>query len=841
MSETLKKKHRFTWKKYVLLGLVLAVAARTILFLPRRGWSLKGEHLRSLRPAGLLQAGPFSKEIRNVVLISIDTLRADHLGCYGYSRRTSPNIDAFAAEGILFNHAVTPVPITLPAHSSMLTGTTPPYHKVRDNNNYRLSGSNVTLAEILGENGFVTGAIIGAFVLDSQFGLAQGFDNYDDSIKLKAKKAFWLSNERKAEEVTRLAKRWLEGHREERFFLFLHYFDPHDPYNLHKGFVFSSFPFLALRKDHYDSEIAYTDDCIGQVIEKMKELNLYDSTLVIITGDHGESLGQHSEKTHGYFTYNSSIHVPLIMRVPGGPGGVIIDNVAGLIDIVPTVCSAVGIDVPSHIEGADLSVFFSDRGGPVEERYLFSESLMPTKFGLGPLFSLSGDRWKYIHSTESELYDLREDPYEGANLFNKHTQQVSAMQERLKFMLEDERLDDIAGSQVAMDEETRKRLESLGYVAGRTVDEGVESGKKRLDPKKLVEVYNSFERIFPLIDKRKFSKAKRICHNLLKKWPDMEQVYFFLGHIALSENDTEGMVRYFSRFLAYAESGPEDSGSRVKMAHDCASAHTNLGAVLAREGKLQEAVAHYKKALSYNPYLLKTSHNLAGAYLMQGRVGEAVTYYSKTLDLEPNMPEANYMMGNILLKQGKPVDAITYYEKAIKSRPDWPEAQKRLKAARSNAISYWSESLRMNPNQPELHRNLGAVFYREGNLEKAFFHWETALQLKPDWPDVLNNVAWLKAAYENEQFYDADGAVQLGRRACELTGFKDPVSLDTLAVAYAASGNFPDAVQTAEEALKLAVSGGQAELASQIQSRLELYKGGQSYHAPAGSQSKHNP
>ena len=207
-------------------------------------------------------------EIRNVLLISIDTCRADRLGCYGYSRRTTPNIDALAAEAVLFTHAVAPVPLTLPSHSSMLTGTIPPYHRVHNNDNYRLGESNVTLAEVLSENGFATGAVIGAFVLDSQFGLAQGFETYNDSLKERNKRTLTSYNERTADEVTRLANNWLQEHFNERFFLFLHYFDPHIPYKPHK------IPGPSSQKDLYDGEIVYTDQYIGKVIKKLKHLGL---------------------------------------------------------------------------------------------------------------------------------------------------------------------------------------------------------------------------------------------------------------------------------------------------------------------------------------------------------------------------------------------------------------------------------------------------------------------------------------------------------------------------------------------------------------------------------------
>ncbi len=290
MAENLKGKNSLTRCRHPLLVLALVVVIGL-------GWFL-------------LKSSFFPKEIRNVVLISIDTCRADYLSCYGYSRKTTPNIDAVAAEAVLFNHAVAPVPLTLPSHGSMLTGTIPPYHGVHHNIDYRLDESNVTLAEILKQNGFTTGAVISSFVLNAQFGFAQGFDTYNDHF-VQPMSSFY-GNERRADEASRVAEQWLAEHQDEPFFLFLHYYDPHDAYRPPE-------PFAATFKDNlYAGEIAYVDHCINQVIEKLKKLGLYDSTLIIITSDHGEGLDEHFEKTHGYFNYHSTMRVPLIIKVPGG-------------------------------------------------------------------------------------------------------------------------------------------------------------------------------------------------------------------------------------------------------------------------------------------------------------------------------------------------------------------------------------------------------------------------------------------------------------------------------------------------------------------------------------------
>jgi len=350
----------------------------------------------------LQRVGSDSVEIRNIVLISIDTCRADYLSCYGYGRKTTPNIDKLAAEGVLFENAFAPVPITLPSHSSMLTGTIPPYHGVHNNEGYKLAQSNITLAEILKDNGFKTTGIISAHVLKSTFGIDQGFDSYHDQF------AGVLENngieEREGGETTEVAIKWLNENEDDRFFMFLHYFDPHTKYKPPEPFSSRYITNL------YAGEVAYSDYCIGRVIEKLKELDLYNSTLIIVTSDHGEMLGDHGEQTHSYYIYQTAIKVPLVFKLPGQKKAKKIKPVVGLIDIVPTICSLLEIEIPHDIQGVDISGHFGGRNSPEKDRHLYCESFMPTIYNANSLFGVVTDRYKYIQTTRPELYDLVKDP-----------------------------------------------------------------------------------------------------------------------------------------------------------------------------------------------------------------------------------------------------------------------------------------------------------------------------------------------------------------------------------------------------------------------------------------------
>lgn len=609
----------FTGFRVFLLGLVLVVVALAVCI------------FRSSRLS--------AKEIRHILLISIDTCRADHLGCYGYPRKTSPNIDTLAAEAVLFNNAFTPVPITLASHSSMLTGTIPPYHKVRENTSYRLGSLNLTLAEILQKKGFVTGAVVGAFVLDSQFGLDQGFDTYNDELK-EEENVLFTFNERSAEEVTEVAKRWLDERRNDDFFLFIHYFDPHASYKWHRRFPFTSVSGRHGLIDGYDSEIAYTDFCIGQVIKKLEDLGLYDSTLLIITADHGESLGDHSEKTHGYFIYNSTLRVPLIVKVPAGPEGKKIDEIVSLIDIVPTVCGFLGISVPSHVQGRDLSVLFAGESDCTDDRYLYCESLMPTVFGLGPFLGLVSNRWKYIHTLNPELFDLANDSQESRNLLEQQPDQARIMRDRLELILRDSALSSVTDSKMTLDEESRKRLATLGYVSSRAVDDSINLDEMGANPKEYIEAYNFISKCLGLSAAGKIEQAKKLCNDMLARRPDMAQARFYLGLIAVSEEDTQATIKHFSRYLAHTESNPDGSYNRAKLDYQYAVAHTNLGNVFQNKGQFEQAVEHYKKALAYIPYMARAGSSLGAAYTLLGKHDLAVACLTEIIRLVPDCAEA---------------------------------------------------------------------------------------------------------------------------------------------------------------------------------------------------------
>ena len=650
--------------------------------------------------------------IRNVLLISIDTLRADHLSCYGYAAPTTPNIDALANEGVLFENVIAPVPLTLPSHCSMLTGTNPTYHGVHDNIMYRLDDeSNVTLAELAREHGFTTGAIVSGSVLDARFGLRQGFESYDQvgGHRTTASDLY----ERNAGQTNRVALDWLDRHHDERFFLFLHYYDPHAPYDPPPPFA------SQYATNPYAGEIAYTDKCVGQIIARLKELDLYDSTLIVIVSDHGEMLGEHGEKTHDYFIYQGAIRVPLVIRVPGLHEPRRVKSIAGVIDVLPTVCGLLGIEPPPDVQGVDLTPALHGRA-PVSLPGVYCQSLTPTKYGGNALVGIVTDRWKFIHTTRAELYDLTADPREQTNLVQAQPGEAARLQDLLKQMLTAQRRD-VSARQSDIDPEVERKLGALGYT-GSPVVEDFGLGRTRDDPKDLIGLHRSYHEVVELINTRQWAKAQGVARQVQLRRPQ-----FLGGHLKLAE-------------------------------------------IAMRQGRMDDAIAHLQDALKIKEDHSNTHQNLGQALLAVGRTDDAIRHLRRAVELRPTLGEAHYGLGMALLKQGRPQSALTSLRRAV--------------------------------------------------------------ELSPNHPEMLIGVAWVMAAHPDADARDPARAVQLSLRAANLTRHRAPAILDTLAVAYAADGQFDQAAQTARQAMTLARDRGAANLARQIGARLRLYEQHQSYRDP---------
>ena len=670
-------------------------------------------------------------KIRNILLISMDTTRADVVGCYGFTSNITPTIDALAAEGILFENAYAPLSLTLPSHCSMLTGTIPPYHGVHDNLNYRLADSSVTLAEILKDNGFVTGAFIGSAILYSKYGLDQGFDSYNEDFQKERSPIHIV--ERQGGEVSRLAGKWLEEHQKENMFLFLHYYDPHRNYDApepyHKMFLTDPPPSqnsLAYLKSMYAGEVAYTDHCIKEVIDKLKELGLYDSTLIIIIADHGEMLGEHKEMTHSYYIYNSNVKIPLVFKMPGVSAPRRIKDTVGLVDITPTVCSLLGIEGPFTFQGVDISGYLLDDEPEDIQRHVYLESMTPTKYRGNSLLGIVNDKYKYIQTTRPELYDIVNDYPESVNLVEKYPKIAHRMKGLLKLMLDDITALSSPDSTMQADEDTLKQIETLGYVAD-AVDVDLTFNTTKKDPKDLFDYHVANTQIKPLLRKQKFDQVRENCEKMISMEPDIAKPYIYLACLA-------------SKFKDYPEA-IKQLAKAIEIEPNNVVPYNVFADIYEKQGNHQQAINYHIMSLKIDPEQTDVLNQLADLYDSLNKTDKAIESYRKSLQIEPKQPIAMSDLAMVLYGQNKIAEAIVL----------------------------WSESLAIDPNQVYAANSLAWI--KATSTDAGFYAPGQALTLARQAcelteyqdPGMLDTLAAALAA--NGQF---DKAVETARQAIQI-------------------------------------------------------------------------
>lgn len=756
--------------------------------------------------------------IRNVLLVSIDTCRADRLSCYGYKRPTTPNIDALARKGALFKTALTPVPLTTPAHSSMFTGTYPPTHGVHLNLYDRLADSNVTLAEMLHGAGFQTAAFVAGLTLDARFGLNQGFDTYDGHFeKAEHKDCF---TKRDGEQVARAGIAWLDDHAQQPFFLFLHFFDAHIHYVPHPPFT------TAYPDDPYAGEIAYVDNCIGRVLDRLRELGLYDNTLVIVVGDHGESLGEHGETAHGFFIYHSTLHVPLIIRAPGCGQGLQLDGNVSLADIAPSVLDMLGLKTPVQMEGLSLRAALEGGAAPDSQRPLYCESMDPATDGCSALHGIVEGGWKYILAPRQELYDLARDPGELTNLADKQPALAQRLRHRLEEMLKKMEKSAVQFSPAAVDQETVKRLQSLGYVGGGAVPAASALDVTREDPKDFLP-----------ISERLFSATVRFAvdHRYEEAEKEMLAIaapHQMLGDMALEQQRPADAAAEYEKLVAILGESSNLAGPGSVAKENLAEAHHKLGLALQATGKTADAISHYEKALQIKPNIAEAHSNLGGLLVGLGMADKAIFHYQKVLEIEPNVAEARYNLGVLLAGRGKFSEAIAEFQRAVEIKPDFAEAHNNLAAVLAGrgyfdeAIFHFKRALEIRPDNAGTPQNLAMAQAKLAGARLAIDRRREALQSSPRDTALLVDTAWSLAANPNASLRNGKEAVELAQRAVQLTDGMDPAALDVLAAAYAEVGRFIDAVQTANKALDLATQQNKSLLAESLHGKLRLYEAG---------------
>jgi arylsulfatase A-like enzyme len=651
--------------------------------------------------------GTIPKEKLNVLLITIDTLRADWLSCYGSEHLDTPNMDSLAERGVLFSRAFANTSTTLPSHANILLGTTPPYHGVHDNINFVVREEFLTLAEHLKNYDYSNGAFIGAFPLHAKFGLSQGFDTYDDDMDRPSLQDF-MSEERRGEVVVDKALSWLKK-RDAPWFLWIHCWDPHDPYEPPEPFV------TQYKAQPYTGEVAYVDFVLGRFFAYLEEKNLFQDTLVIFTGDHGESLGQHGEKTHGFFAYNTTVWIPLIIASPGFEKRRVEQNVSH-IDIFPTVCDILNLEKPSFLQGVSLVPAL--KGKKQALRPFYFESLHPYyRKGWAPIRGYIFDREKYIRSPIPELYDLDKDFDEKNNLTTKR--KLNRHEKQLEKIISDYTSPLSERAEERLDKESLEKLRSLGYVSS-SQDTRKESFTKDDDVKVRLPYYNQamdaleryeegnkkqgFEILKKIITERedfgvayinlsdlnRREKRLRDAIEVLKigheNVPSDYFVFFYLLECLLEDGQYENIIGIFNgkSYLQmehdpaiwnllgnayYKTSNFEKAIDQYRMAisldAESPALFANLGEArfsLAVKKKdksmLQKALQNFQTAIELDPDYSLAQVGFGKAQRLRGNFDAAITAFKRALEIDDKLEEALFMLGLTYLEKGDKSEAL---------------------------------------------------------------------------------------------------------------------------------------------------------------------------------------
>ena len=685
--------------------------------------------LALLLPHALLAATPPARKATpNVILITIDTVRADHVGCYGATEVQTPTLDALARDGIVFERAISQVPLTWPSHAAILTGTYPFQNGVQDFTGQPLDPKFRTIAEAFKRSGYATGAVVSAFVLDRGWGLARGFDFYDDAFSAETfqQKDIGLVDRKAGESVTH-ALDWLKKTRRP-FFFWLHLYDPHSPYDPPE-------PYRTQYRSHpYDGEIAYADHELGRLISWLKRSQLYDRSLIVLLSDHGESLGDHGEKEHGFFVYNATVHVPLIVKLPAASGfrPSRIPRPVETIDVAPTLLQSAGIkdviDKQFQSHGLLASATENDQAAYSETFYPFSS------FGWSPLHALETSRYHYIDAPIPELYDVVADPEEKNNLASQQTATVAVLKDKLQARLRNNPFKADADRTSQLSPDAIEKLRALGYVAYRSPVSAEALAAGLPDPKTRLWEFNSILEAADAFQLHNFQAGQDLLEKVRQKDPQMYVVPFMLGE---------------------AE---------------------------ARRENWAAAATELKKCLELNPNFDQAMTGLARALYYLGDAAGAKSWVEKALKYNPQNYRAWYQMGIIQSKTDKGA-AASAYEKALSIQPNFALGQRGLGMLQfqqqnySDAAKHLARSVDLGLTDAKLFNFLGISYSRTNRQQKAIESYRKALQLDPQLAEAHLNLGYAyeglhKSSLARKEYQEA---CRLREEFCQLVKERKPI------------------------------------------------------------------
>jgi arylsulfatase A-like enzyme len=644
-------------------------------------------------------SAPANRRARpNIIVITLDTTRADRMGFLGSKLGLTPYLDALAKQSAVFTHAYSHVPLTTASHATIFTGTYPQYNHVVDFG-IPLSDKLPYTPDILRKNGYHTAAFIASLVLDPLGGTAPGFDRgfevYDAGFHMRPRGADrYKTVERRASDVVNHALAWLGKRPSGPMFLWIHLYDAHDPYDPPEPFK------TRYRSQPYDGEIAYADAQVGRLLVGLRTQGQYDNSLIAVMSDHGESLGEHGENTHGVFLYDSTIHVPLLVKLPGvRTSGKQVDTRVSLVDVAPTILSQAGLPVPAEMQGQSLLSFISKtstESGPSQDRAAYAETDYPHRaFGWSSLRALRTGKYLYIRAPQAELYNLTSDPQEKQNL----AVSSKAVADTLAAQLEDLRR---KTSQTLVelakpDPEQVEKLQALGYVASDASNSKTSSTDSGIDPKAKIEVSNLLHDAMLDVEDARYREAVPLLDRVLVEQPGMPIAEMQLG-IA------------HARLKNYAEALPHLEKA-VKVLPDSGMGHYELGLARFETGDWKAAAPEFEAAVAKAPRWADAHFSLASVYARIDRVPDAMNELDTTLKLSPDHYRANLLRGRILSLQKIPDQALPNLQKAVEVEPASVEAHLFLGDAyaqlgrQQDALREREEAARLRQANPSQHKS----------------------------------------------------------------------------------------------------------------------------------------
>ena len=674
-------------------------------------------YLFVFRPAGIkIERGAKM----NVLLITLDTTRADRLGCYGYEKAKTPNLDAIARNGVLFRNAYSQVPLTLPSHASIMTGLNPITHGVHNNGAYVLGPDKPTLAEVLKADGYATAAFLASFSVDSRFGLDQGFDVYDDNF-LEGTPFKALNSERKAEQVYQTFSPWFDNLKAEPFFCWLHFFDPHLPYSPPAPY---SDQFAG---QLYDGEVAYMDHLIGLVMRKIRDRDLLGRTLIVVAGDHGEAFAEKGEAGHGIFLYDMTLRVPLLLYAEGHlPAQQSVAARVRLIDVLPTVLDLLDKAAPAGVEGTSLLPHILKKNKKDLDSYM--ETYYPKEnFGWASLTGLISGSQKYIRAPQEELYDLQADPGETRNLIAAEPKKADALRSGLDRLIKESLLPGSSSGKIALTAEEQARLRSLGYVdyTDKTAKAEGADPKDKLDELKMVQDAELFE------FEGRFQEAAELHAKMLALRPGAPSSYI---NLALAQ----ARLKKFDEAILTLKQG-------IAKIPDSELLISRLGYTYLVTGRTQEALTTMAEVLAVNPRSMDALTATAMILDDAGRKEEAQDYFERALAVEPENKFLRLSYGQSLTATGRAAEALDIYAKLVKEYPQDPMPYQLIGFTHillkdfDKAVENLKQALFIKPSPP-VYYFLATAYKEKGDSAETIRYLELYLEdTKGENPNRIRN------------------------------------------------------------------------------------------------------